>query len=90
MMLVSFSFAFSSHDYGQDMTKSILYFEAQISECLLQQPESEVERVDSGLHDGKTSRVVMMREYYDAGDNVKLWPTYGDHCYNDIKEYSEV
>ena len=49
-----------------------------------------MERVDSGLHDGKTSRVVMMREYYDASDNVKLGLTYGDHCYNDIKEYSEV
>ena len=32
----------------------------------------------------------MTRGYYDAGDNVKLGPTYGDHCYNDIKEHSEV
>ena len=47
-------------------------------------------RVDSGLHDGKTSRVDMTRGYYDAGDNVKLGPTYGDRCYNDIKEHSEV
>ncbi|XP_075522714.1 endoglucanase 6-like [Primulina tabacum] len=63
--------AMASHDYGQALTKSILFFEAQRSGYL---PESQrVQwRGNSGLNDGKLNGVDLVGGYYDAGDNVKF------------------
>ncbi|KAF6173020.1 hypothetical protein GIB67_006396 [Kingdonia uniflora] len=59
------------HDYGQALSKSILFFEAQRSGYL---PSSQRVkwRANSGLEDGKTSGVDLVGGYYDAGDNVKF------------------
>ncbi|XP_059662216.1 endoglucanase 6 [Cornus florida] len=63
--------AFGGHDYGQALTKSILFFEAQRSGYL---PSSQRVhwRGHSGLNDGKASGVDLVGGYYDAGDNVKF------------------
>ncbi|XP_073055584.1 endoglucanase 6-like [Primulina eburnea] len=63
--------AMAAHDYGQALTKSILFFEAQRSGYL---PESQrVQwRGNSGLNDGKLNGVDLVGGYYDAGDNVKF------------------
>ncbi|GMQ05712.1 hypothetical protein CsSME_00050628 [Camellia sinensis var. sinensis] len=63
--------AFGGHDYGQALSKSILFFEAQRSGYL---PSSQrVQwRGNSGLNDGKTNGVDLVGGYYDAGDNVKF------------------
>lgn len=56
MLLVSFPLAFAGHDYGQALSKSFLFFEAQRSGYL---PGNQRVRwrADSGLHDGKASGV---------------------------------
>ncbi|KAM7531399.1 hypothetical protein LguiB_034809 [Lonicera macranthoides] len=61
----------AGHDYGQALTKSILFFEAQRSGPL---PSSQrVQwRGHSGLYDGKANGVDLVGGYYDAGDNVKF------------------
>ncbi|MED6115856.1 Endoglucanase [Stylosanthes scabra] len=63
--------AIGGHDYGQALSKSILFFEAQRSSVL---PHNQ--RVTwgshSGLQDGKASGVDLVGRYYDAGDNVKF------------------
>lgn len=56
MLLVSFPFAFAGHDYGQALTKGILFFEAQRSGYLPSNQRVKW-RADSGLHDGKASGV---------------------------------
>ncbi|XP_073136607.1 endoglucanase 6 [Henckelia pumila] len=63
--------AMAAHDYGQALTKSILFFEAQRSGYL---PSSQrVQwRGNSGLNDGKLNGVDLVGGYYDAGDNVKF------------------
>ncbi|KAL7122841.1 hypothetical protein ACP275_01G069300 [Erythranthe tilingii] len=63
--------ALAGHDYGQALTKSILFFEAQRSGYL---PGSQrVQwRGNSGLNDGKLNGVDLVGGYYDAGDNVKF------------------
>ncbi|XP_073303148.1 endoglucanase 6-like [Primulina huaijiensis] len=63
--------AMAAHDYGQALTKSILFFEAQRSGYL---PNSQrVQwRGNSGLNDGKLNGVDLVGGYYDAGDNVKF------------------
>lgn len=71
MLLVSFPFAFAGHDYGQALTKGILFFEAQRSGYLPSNQRVKW-RADSGLHDGKASGVDLVGGYYDAGDNVKF------------------
>ncbi|KAI7995537.1 Endoglucanase 6 [Camellia lanceoleosa] len=63
--------ALAGHDYGQALTKSILFFEAQRSGYL-----SSTQRVQwrghSGLNDSKANGVDLVGGYYDAGDNVKF------------------
>ncbi|KAL3652773.1 Endoglucanase [Castilleja foliolosa] len=63
--------AFAGHDYGQALSKSLLFFEAQRSGYL---PGSQRVkwRGNSGLNDGKISGVDLVGGYYDAGDNVKF------------------
>jgi endoglucanase len=56
LLLIGLPFALAGHDYGQALSKSILFFEAQRSGYL---PHNQrvTWRADSGLHDGKTSGV---------------------------------
>ncbi|KAF3448696.1 hypothetical protein FNV43_RR09409 [Rhamnella rubrinervis] len=63
--------ALAGHDYGQALSKSILFFEAQRSGYL---PHNQrvTWRSNSGLQDGKASGVDLVGGYYDAGDNVKF------------------
>ncbi|GMN25103.1 hypothetical protein TIFTF001_047701 [Ficus carica] len=57
--------------YGEALTKSLLYYEAQRSGKL---PHNQrvLWRGDSALNDGSTSQVNLVGGYYDAGDNLKL------------------
>ncbi|KAK4435465.1 Endoglucanase 6 [Sesamum alatum] len=59
------------HDYGQALSKSILFFEAQRSGYLPRNQRVQW-RGNSGLNDGKISGVDLVGGYYDAGDNVKF------------------
>ncbi|KAJ0605077.1 putative cellulase [Helianthus annuus] len=59
------------HDYGQALSKSILFFEAQRSGYLPGNQRVNW-RGNSGLLDGKASGVDLVGGYYDAGDNVKF------------------
>ncbi|PRQ60955.1 putative cellulase [Rosa chinensis] len=75
--LVCFSLFLSTHsvlaaiDYGQALTKSLLYYEAQRSGKL--PPEQRVQwRGDSALKDGNDTGVNLDGGYYDSGDNVKF------------------
>jgi len=56
LLLVGLPFALAGHDYGQALSKSILFFEAQRS-GFLPHNQRVTWRADSGLHDGKTSGV---------------------------------
>ncbi|PQM42703.1 endoglucanase 8-like [Prunus yedoensis var. nudiflora] len=60
-----------SHDYGDALSKSILFFEGQRSGKL---PSSQrmTWRKDSALRDGYEIGVDLVGGYYDAGDNVKF------------------
>ncbi|XP_062146223.1 endoglucanase 6 [Alnus glutinosa] len=71
LLLVGLPVALAGHDYGQALSKSILFFEAQRS-GFLPHNQRVTWRADSGLHDGKTSGVDLVGGYYDAGDNVKF------------------
>ncbi|KAE8056269.1 hypothetical protein FH972_013056 [Carpinus fangiana] len=71
LLLIGLPFALAGHDYGQALSKSILFFEAQRS-GYLPYNQRVTWRADSGLHDGKTSGVDLVGGYYDAGDNVKF------------------
>ncbi|WOL01907.1 hypothetical protein Cni_G10626 [Canna indica] len=63
--------AIAAFDYGEALTKSLLYFEAQRSGKL--PPNQRVTwRGDSALHDGNDAGVDLTGGYYDAGDNVKF------------------
>ncbi|CAN1254374.1 Endoglucanase 6 [Linum perenne] len=70
-ILSSFQSAFAGHDYGQALSKSILFFEAQRS-GFLPHNQRVTWRSNSGLADGKASGVDLTGGYYDAGDNVKF------------------
>ncbi|WCJ26503.1 glycosyl hydrolase 9C2 [Euphorbia peplus] len=70
-LLLCFPIAFAGHDYGQALSKSILFFEAQRSGYLPHNQRVSW-RSNSGLNDGKTSGVDLVGGYYDAGDNVKF------------------
>ncbi|KAK4422518.1 Endoglucanase 6 [Sesamum alatum] len=61
----------ASHDYGEALSKSILFFEAQRSGYLPATQRVQW-RGDSGLSDGKINGVDLVGGYYDAGDNVKF------------------
>lgn len=56
LLLLCLPFAFAGHDYGQALSKSILFFEAQRSGYL---PHNQrvTWRANSGLNDGKASGV---------------------------------
>ncbi|KAE9607665.1 hypothetical protein Lal_00026713 [Lupinus albus] len=72
MLLLVFSpFALSGHDYGQALSNSLLFFEAQRSGYLPSNQRVNW-RAHSGLNDGKASGVDLVGGYYDAGDNVKF------------------
>ncbi|OMO85840.1 Glycoside hydrolase, family 9 [Corchorus capsularis] len=61
----------NSHDYGDALTKSILFFEGQRSGKL--PPTQRMNwRKDSALRDGFQIGVDLVGGYYDAGDNVKF------------------
>lgn len=70
LLLPSLSFA-GGHDYGQALSKSIMFFEAQRSGYLPHNQRVSW-RSHSGLQDGKASGVDLVGGYYDAGDNVKF------------------
>ncbi|GAV77571.1 Glyco_hydro_9 domain-containing protein [Cephalotus follicularis] len=61
----------ASHDYGNALSKSILFFEGQRSGKL---PSNQrmTWRKDSALRDGYEIGVDLVGGYYDAGDNVKF------------------
>lgn len=71
LLLLSPPFVFAGHDYGQALSKSILFFEAQRSGYLPHNQRVSW-RAHSGLQDGKASGVDLVGGYYDAGDNVKF------------------
>ncbi|RAL52230.1 hypothetical protein DM860_016079 [Cuscuta australis] len=58
------------HDYGDALSKSILFFEGQRS-GKLPSTQRMTWRKDSALHDGSDWKVDLVGGYYDAGDNVK-------------------
>ncbi|CAN6694758.1 unnamed protein product [Malus baccata var. baccata] len=60
-----------SFDYGEALSKSLLYFESQRSGRL---PHNQrvTWRHHSGLNDGLEQGVDLVGGYYDAGDNVKF------------------
>ncbi|KAH1131500.1 hypothetical protein J1N35_002878 [Gossypium stocksii] len=61
----------ASHDYGEALTKSILFYEGQRSGKL--PPTQRITwRKDSALRDGFEIGVDLVGGYYDAGDNVKF------------------
>ncbi|KAL2926778.1 Endoglucanase 6 [Bienertia sinuspersici] len=61
----------AGHDYGDALSKGILFYEAQRS-GVLPHNQRVTWRSHSGLNDGKTSGVDLVGGYYDAGDNVKF------------------
>ncbi|KAH9775145.1 Endoglucanase 6 [Citrus sinensis] len=71
LLLLCLPLALAGHDYGQALSKSILFFEAQRSGYL---PHNQrvTWRANSGLNDGKASGADLVGGYYDAGDNVKF------------------
>ncbi|XP_023521373.1 endoglucanase 6-like [Cucurbita pepo subsp. pepo] len=71
LLVISVPWALGGHDYGQALSKSILFFEAQRSGYLPHNQRVNW-RSNSGLQDGKASGVDLVGGYYDAGDNVKF------------------
>ncbi|KAK3040082.1 hypothetical protein RJ639_027808 [Escallonia herrerae] len=61
----------ASTDYGDALSKSILFFEGQRS-GRLPPTQRMTWRKDSALHDGFDQGVDLLGGYYDAGDNVKF------------------
>ncbi|KAF8380073.1 hypothetical protein HHK36_027543 [Tetracentron sinense] len=71
VFLLWLPFAIAGHDYGQALSNSILFFEAQRSGYLPSNQRVKW-RGDSGLNDGKANGVDLVGGYHDAGDNVKF------------------
>ena len=63
--------ATAAHDYGDALSKSLLYFEAQRSGRLPYNQRVRW-RGHSGLTDGLEQGVDLVGGYYDAGDHVKF------------------
>lgn len=63
LVLLCSPYAFAGHDYGQALTKSILFFEAQRSGYL---PHNQrvTWRAHSGLQDGKASGVSLLSYFH--------------------------
>ena len=61
----------SKPDYGDALSKAILFFEGQRS-GVLPQYQRLTWRENSGLSDGWTYNVDLTGGYYDAGDNIKF------------------
>ncbi|KAJ4838089.1 hypothetical protein Tsubulata_022151 [Turnera subulata] len=61
----------SYHEYGEALSKSILFFEGQRS-GVLPQDQRMSWRANSGLSDGWTYNTDLTGGYYDAGDNIKF------------------
>lgn len=61
----------SHHDYGEALSKAILFFEGQRSGYLPDDQRMKW-RDHSGLSDGWHFNVDLTGGYYDAGDNVKF------------------
>lgn len=59
------------HDYGDALSKSIIFFEGQRS-GYLPQDQRLAWRGNSGLSDGWTYNTDLVGGYYDAGDDVKF------------------
>ncbi|GMH09367.1 hypothetical protein Nepgr_011208 [Nepenthes gracilis] len=65
---------YRDHDYGDALSKAILFFEGQRSGKLPANQRVKW-RGDSALFDGEPDNVKLIGGYYDAGDNVKfVWP----------------
>ncbi|XP_057813362.2 endoglucanase 8 [Cryptomeria japonica] len=61
----------SHHDYGDALSKCIMFFEGQRSGKL--PPNQRIKwRRDSALSDGSAQNVDLVGGYYDAGDNIKF------------------
>ncbi|XAR70183.1 Cellulase [Bertholletia excelsa] len=71
VLFALFPLALAAHDYGDALSKSILFFEAQRSGFLPRSQRVQW-RGNSGLNDGKANGVDLVGGYYDAGDNVKF------------------
>ncbi|KVH91792.1 Carbohydrate binding domain CBM49 [Cynara cardunculus var. scolymus] len=71
MGVAPLALAGGSHNYGEALSKSILFFEAQRSGYLPGNQRVKW-RGNSGLFDGKANGVDLVGGYYDAGDNVKF------------------
>ncbi|CAN4115544.1 unnamed protein product [Withania somnifera] len=71
LLLLFPNLAFGSHNYGEALSKSFLFYEAQRSGYLPHDQRVQW-RGNSGLNDGKASGVDLVGGYYDAGDNVKF------------------
>eukprot|EP01018_Ginkgo_biloba_P032228 Gb_26728 [translate_table: standard] len=71
LVLALLSMGVRGHDYGEALSKSILFYEAQRSGRLPATQRANW-RADSGLHDGLANGVDLVGGYYDAGDNVKF------------------
>ncbi|KAK1577061.1 hypothetical protein Q3G72_018721 [Acer saccharum] len=71
MMVRSVASSSISHDYGDALSKCILFFEGQRSGKL---PSSQrmTWRKDSALRDGSDIGIDLVGGYYDAGDNIKF------------------
>ncbi|KAK4338501.1 hypothetical protein RND71_042988 [Anisodus tanguticus] len=62
---------FAGHNYGEALSKSFLFYEAQRSGYLPHNQRVQW-RGNSGLNDGKANGIDLIGGYYDAGDNVKF------------------
>ncbi|KAI4323885.1 hypothetical protein L6164_023459 [Bauhinia variegata] len=70
-MVMILAMAKASHDYGDAVSKCILFYEGQRSGKLPRFQRLKW-RNDSALHDGSDIKMDMVGGYYDAGDNVKF------------------
>ncbi|GAY41386.1 hypothetical protein CUMW_059050 [Citrus unshiu] len=61
----------ASHDYGDALSKCVLFFEGQRS-GKLPSTQRMTWRKDSALRDGADVGVDLVGGYYDAGDNIKF------------------